>query len=100
MRIKVSFDEVDSSLETKFIQTECTFNTGVLEDGDSFSISFGEAALIQINDIYKGRYRVTPRVYEQSLATTDKLMEQDVIVEVIPLAKTINTKNGYTVTIG
>lgn len=100
MRIKVSFDEMDSSLEVRFIQTECTFNTGILESNDSFSINFGEAALIQINDVYKGRYRVTPRVYEQSLATTDKLMEKDVIVEVIPLSKTINLSNGYTVTIG
>ena len=27
MKLKVSFNEVDSYISTKFIQTKCTFNT-------------------------------------------------------------------------
>ena len=89
MKLKVDFDEINSLLDAKFIQTECTFN-----------VDFGEVVLVKSDDIYEGDYSVTPRVYQQTLKTKDKLMLDDVLVEVIPLAKTINLSNGYTVTIG
>lgn len=89
MKLKVSFDEINSSLDIKFIQTECTFTT-----------NFGEVILVKTDDVYEGDYEVTPRVYEQTLETKDKLMTDDVLVRVIPLAKVMNIKNGYTVTIG
>ena len=89
MKLKVSFDEVDSALDMKFIQTECTFNT-----------DFGEVILVKTDDVYEGDYNVIPRVYQQVLETKDKLMLDDVTVEVIPLHKVINPSNGYTVTIG
>ncbi len=89
MKLKVSFDEVNSLLETKFIQTECTFAT-----------DFGEVILVKTDEEYEGDYNITPRVYQQILNTKDKLMLEDVTVEIIPLAKTINLSNGYTVTIG
>lgn len=89
MKLHVSFDEVDSQLAVNFIQTECTFNT-----------DFGEVFFIQTGDVYDGPYVVTPRVYEQTLETKDKLMLNDVTVEIIPLSKVINFSNGYTVTIG
>ena len=89
MRLTVSFDEVDSYISTKFIQTECVFNT-----------NFGEVFLVNTSEVYDGDYNVIPRVYQQVLETKDKLMLDDVTVEIIPLAKTINLSNGYTVTIG
>lgn len=89
MKLHINFDEVDSELAVNFIQTECTFNT-----------DFGEVFFIQTGDVYDGAYTVTPRVYEQTLATKDKVMLDDVTVEVIPLSKVINFSNGYTVTIG
>lgn len=89
MKLKVSFNEIDSTISTRFIQTECTFNT-----------NFGEVFQIRTDDKYEGSYNVIPRVYQQTLETRDKLMLDDVTVEIIPLAKTINLSNGYTVTIG
>lgn len=89
MKLKVSFNEVDSYISTKFIQTKCTFNT-----------NFGEIFQIRTDDKYEGEYNVIPRVYQQTLETKDKLMLDNVTVEIIPLSKVINLSNGYTVTIG
>lgn len=49
---------------------------------------------------YTDEYVVTPRTYEQTLDTSQKLMIGDVIVESIPYSKVSNIHNGYTVTIG
>ena len=89
MKLKVSFNEVDSYISTKFIQTKCTFNT-----------NFGEIFQVRTDDKYEGDYNVIPRVYQQTLETKDKLMLDDVTVEIIPLSRVINLSNGYTVTIG
>ena len=89
MKLKVDFSEVDFHSTINFIQTECTFNT-----------DFGEIFLVKTEDVYEGDYNVIPRVYQQILDTKDKVMLDDVTVEIIPLAKTINLSNGYTVTIG
>lgn len=89
MKLHIDFNEVDSELDVRFIQTECTFNT-----------DFGEVFFIKTDDVYEGDYNVIPRVYEQALETKDKLMLHDVTVEIIPLSKVINLQNGYTVTIG
>ena len=89
MKLAVNFNEVDSEICARFIQTECTFAT-----------DFGEVFLIKTDDVYDGNYDVIPRVYQQVLPTKDKLMLDDVTVEIIPLSKIINLQNGYTVTIG
>ena len=89
MKLHINFNEVDSELSVRFIQTECTFAT-----------NFGELFFIKTDDVYEGDYNVIPRVYQQILPTKDKLMLDDVTVEVIPLSKTINLSNGFTVTIG
>ena len=48
---------------------------------------------------YEGEYVVTPRIYEQSLATKNKLMKADVKVKEIPYYETSNI-SGKTVYIG
>lgn len=50
-------------------------------------------------EAYKGSYSVTPKVYEQYLDTTNKIMKDDVTVEAIPYYETSNMK-GTTVIIG
>ena len=87
--INVSFDEIDSDICAKFIQTGCVFKT-----------NFGEIFQVRTDEVYDGDYDVIPRVYQQILPTKDKLMLDDVTVEVIPLTKIINLSNGYTATIG
>ena len=89
MKLLVDFEEDDTSLEIQFIQTTC-----------KFSAEFDEMVLVSAEEIYTGDYNVTPRVYEQILETKDKLMLNDVTVEIIPLARVLNQSNGYTVTIG
>lgn len=89
MKLKVSFNEINSIIPIKFVQTECTFNT-----------DFGEVILVKTDEVYEGDYNVIPRVYQQVLETKDKLMLDDVTVEIIPLSRVINLSNGYTVTIG
>lgn len=89
MKLKVDFDELNSSLEAKFIQTHC-----------SFKADFGEIVLVKADEQYNGDYVVIPRVYQQVLETKDKVMLDDVTVEVIPFHKVINLSDGYTVTIG
>ena len=51
-------------------------------------------------DTYDGAYTITPRVYEQTMATESKLMERDVSILSIPLTKVSNLKGGLTATIG
>lgn len=51
-------------------------------------------------EIYDGEYVVTPKTYEQTLETEDKLMLDDVTVLSIPYYKTSNIQDGYTVYIG
>lgn len=89
MKLRVSFSENDSVLKVKFAQTEC-----------SFRADFGEVFMVKTEDVYEGSYDVVPRVYQQVLPTKDKLMLDDVTVEIIPIQKVINLSNGYTATIG
>jgi len=51
-------------------------------------------------DPYEGEYTVTPKTFEQTLQTENKLMEEDVTVLSIPYFETSNPQNGYTVYIG
>ncbi len=53
-----------------------------------------------IHPIYDGEYSVTPRFYEQTLETKEKLMIDDVTVEIIPAYEVPNIAGGLTVTIG
>lgn len=51
-------------------------------------------------DEYEGPYTVTPHFLEQSLATTGKLMTDDVTVYEIPVVRTANPYGGDTIVIG
>lgn len=53
-----------------------------------------------VHPTYDGPYEVTPRFYEQTLETKEKLMTDDVTVEVIPAHEVTNPAGGLTVTIG
>lgn len=49
---------------------------------------------------YTGSYEVTPRANEQTLATANKIMSNDVTVKEIPYAEVANPAGGTTVIIG
>lgn len=47
--------------------------------------------------LYKGEYEVTPTFQEQTLATADKVLKEDVTVKAIPRYDVANTAGGVTV---
>lgn len=49
---------------------------------------------------YDGIYNVVPSVRDQTLATSQKLMDADLRIEKIPYAEVTNSANGTTATIG
>lgn len=49
------------------------------------------------HEYYRGDYTVTPKREEQVLATSNKLMAQDVTVKEIPYSVTSNTAGGLTI---
>lgn len=53
-----------------------------------------------VHPSYDGPYEVTPRFYKQKLETKEKLMTDDVTVDVIPVHEVTNPAGGITVTIG
>lgn len=53
-----------------------------------------------VHPSFDGPYEVTPRFHEQTLETKNKLMIDDVTVEVIPAHEVSNPAGGLTVTIG
>jgi hypothetical protein len=53
-----------------------------------------------VHPSYDGPYEVTPRFYEQRLETKNKLMTDELTVDVIPVNEVMNPAGGITVTIG
>ena len=51
-------------------------------------------------EVYEGSYKVTPAVSSQTLDTSNKLMQADVLVEKIPYAEVSNNSGGKTASIG
>lgn len=51
-------------------------------------------------DVYDGSYTVIPQTFRQTLGTSNKLMQSNLIVEKIPYAEVENSAGGKTVTIG
>lgn len=51
-------------------------------------------------EVYEGSYKVTPVASSQTLDTSNKLMQADVLVEKIPYAEVSNNSGGKTASIG
>ena len=101
MKIKVFFNELDTKLETRFIQTTCPFKIDFNTIDAKFHADLNEKIYVGANyDYYTGDYFVIPRVYQQFLNTKEKVMSDKVTVDVIPLAVVPNLSDGYTATIG
>lgn len=49
---------------------------------------------------YEGSYQVTPAVSSQTLDTSNKLMQADIVVEKIPYTEVSNNSGGTTASIG
>lgn len=51
-------------------------------------------------EVYEGSYTVTPMVAEQTLDTSQKLMQSDVVIKKIPYFEVSNNSGGITASIG
>lgn len=61
---------------------------------------FGAFTKITGGDVYTGDYVVDPKFVQQTLATRDKLMLEDVTVNEIAVASVQNPQGGQTIWIG
>jgi hypothetical protein len=67
-------------------------------DIENVGMSIGASYSVVAGELYDGPYEVTPKAWEaQTLATKDKLMEEDVTVFKIPYYETSNIFDGLTV---
>lgn len=71
----------------------------IIEDTEELTFIIDDYTQI-LPDIYPGPYVVVPKFVNQELATANKLLEHNVLVEEIPVEKVTNLGGGYTVTIG
>lgn len=84
----ISFEEAEYNLSVDFD-----------DDCSCMCVDFGELMPISDFDYYDGEYIVTPKTVEQSLATHQKAMRDDVTVLEIPYTESDNLAGGRTVTI-
>lgn len=75
------------------ISAECTL-------GGKLSCSgglFGKISILREYNHYSESYNVTPKAFEnQTLQTTNKLLEHDIIISQVPYFETSNVSNGTT----
>lgn len=77
-----------------------------LHEPDAVSVSLGEAVVVEVaaptGDIehYDGAYDVTPLITAQVLPTRDKLMDDNVRVDMIPTREENNAAGGVTFIVG
>ena len=91
MTLDVIFTEHNSNLDMVF--EEQNFDSAA---------DFGEVYVVTKGgyESYDGSYEITPRLHEQVLNTSKKIMHDDVTIKEIPIARVSNTSGGTTVIIG
>lgn len=92
MRLNVQFVENDKRLLVSFNEYERDFNV-------SFD-NYQKVTEFVGGSPYEGEYEVTPKVTEQTMATKEKVMLEDVTILAIPYYDVGNTAGGSTVFIG
>ena len=73
-----------------------------LDAGSELDLDFGEIQELPPEKLphYEGEYEVTPTFADQTMETSGLLMEEDVKIEAIPVARVSNNAGGMTVIIG
>ena len=91
MKLDVIFTEHNSNLDMVF--EEQNFDS-VADFGEVYVVTDGGY------ESYDGDYEVVPRLHEQVLNTSKKIMQDDVKIKEIPVTRVSNTSGGTTVIIG
>ena len=84
----------------KVTATQVTVPMDVSSSLVTVPVSLGTAYEMAGVADYDGAYEVIPRMYMQTLETTNKRMRDDVTVHEIPVTRTSNPEGGLTVLIG
>ncbi len=82
-----------------FRSENCLFGTAFSFSGGVFAVDFGRVTGV-ISDPYTGEYDLYPGTDEQTLATKEKVMSDDVTLHAIPQYIVDNPAGGRTITIG
>lgn len=74
----------------------------VFDEGDVLDPDFGEVYTVVSDKVprYDGDHEITPSFADQLLDTSGLMLEEDIRIEPIPIARVTNTSGGTTVIIG
>lgn len=71
----------------------------ILDSTINMRVSDAEVVYSSAGDPYTGSYTITPKVNEQTMATRNKLMQDNITIKAIPFYETDNSL-GTTIYIG
>lgn len=100
MKLKVEFRENDQRIQVGFGENSQQIQVGMAESETSIPVRFDNVYESSALEHYDGSYLITPKVYDQSIDTSDKRMDGDLVVQKIPYMPVSNSAGGLTVTIG
>ena len=98
MHFDIEFNVSNQRFEPSISGAQGTIKIPFSETQTAFESSFDkvQTATKLVGDPYKGEYKVTPKVTEQTLPTKEKIMLDDVTVKSIPSYNVSNTVGGTT----
>lgn len=101
MILEVVFEAVSAVLPMELEQEPRQFDIQ-FDSEDDLQVDFGEINEIAAEDVprYDGPHEVNPTFADQVLDTSGLLLEEDIKIESIPLARVSNNSGGMTVIIG
>lgn len=101
MILNVTFEQITADMQIDFDETSVELPIRFDSD-DDFEIEFGETTEIMPDDVpvYDGDHEITPTFTDQFLDTSGLLVEEDIRIEPIPVARVSNNSGGMTVIIG
>ena len=101
MILNVAFEQITADIDVQLDEESMELTVGFDSD-DTFETEFGEVVEVMPDDVpaYEGDHEVTPTFETQILDTSGLMLEEDIRIESIPLARVSNTSGGTTVIIG
>lgn len=101
MILDIVFAEVRAELAVEFSGDSMDFDV-TLDAEEDLMADFGEVNVIVSDAVprYDGPHEVNPTFTDQVLDTSGLLLEEDIKIESIPLARVSNNSGGTTVIIG
>lgn len=97
----IACHSLDASIvEKKELIGEITADKTVSAELTCDGIISGTISVPMNYEAYDGEYKVTPAIHEQTMATSQKVMKDDVTIKKIPYYDVSNQAGGSTIYIG